>query len=74
MQCLHPTRQAFIEEKTATYNCLRGLVFEVGVITPQSNDALGGMVSEQKNSLPLKVQQCIDDLLERVEYNVAKYD
>ncbi len=32
MQCLHRTRQGFIEEKTATYNRLRGLISEFGVI------------------------------------------
>lgn len=35
------------------------------------------MVSEQKNSLPLQVQQCVDDLLEhinRIEDNIAEYD
>ncbi|HBN5503151.1 IS110 family transposase, partial [Citrobacter freundii] len=30
MQCLHRTRQGFIEEKTATYNRLRGLISEFG--------------------------------------------
>ena len=28
MQCLHRNRQGFIEEKTATYNRLRGLISE----------------------------------------------
>lgn len=77
MQCLHRTRQGFIEEKTATYNRLRGLISEFGIIAPQSTDALRHMVSEQKNSLPLQVQQCVDDLLEhinRIEDNIAEYD
>ncbi len=71
----YPT--GFIEEKTATYNRLRGLISEFGVIAPQSTDALRRMVSEQKNSLPFQVQQCIDDLLEhvdRIEANIADYD
>jgi len=77
MQCLHRTRQGFIEEKTATYNRLRGLISEFGVIAPQSTDALRHIVFEQKNSLPLQVQQCVDDLLEhvaRIEDNIAEYD
>ncbi len=77
MQCLHRTRQGFIEEKTATYNRLRGLISEFGVIAPQSTDALRHMVSQQKSSLPLQVQQCVDDLLEhvaRIEANIAEYD
>lgn len=77
MQCLHRTRQGFIEEKTATYNRLRGLISEFGVIASQSTNALRHMVSVQKNSLPLQVQQCVDDLLEhvdRIEANIAEYD
>lgn len=76
MQCLHRTRQG-LSKKTATYNRLRGLISEFGVIAPQSTDALRRMVSEQKNSLPFQVQQCIDDLLEhvdRIEANIADYD
>ena len=55
----------------------RGLISEFGVIAPQSTDALRHMVSEQKNSLPLQVQQCVDDLLEhvdRIESNLSEYD
>lgn len=40
-----------------TYNRLRGLISEFGVIAPQSTDALRHIVSEQKDSLPLQVQQ-----------------
>lgn len=72
-----PHSSGFIEEKTATYNRLRGLISEFGVIAPQSTDALRHMVSAQKNSLPLQVQQCVDDLLEhvaRIEANIAEYD
>lgn len=71
------TRQDFIEEKTAKYNRIRGLISEFGVISPQSTDALRHMVSVQKSSLPLQVQQCVDDLLEhvdRIEANITEYD
>ena len=77
MLCLHRTRQGFIEEKTATYNRLQGLISEFGVIAPQNTDALRHMASVQKSSLPLQVQQCVDDLLEhvdRIEANIAEYD
>lgn len=77
MQCLYRTRQGFIEKKTATYNRLRGLISEFGVIAPQSTDALRHMASMQKSSLPLQVQQCVDDLLEhvdRIEANITEYD
>src|SRR3546814_5615784 len=38
--CLHRTRQGFIEERTATYNRLRGLLSEFGVVLPQSPERL----------------------------------
>ena len=63
--------------RAATYNHLRGLISEFGVIVPQSTDALRHIVSVQKNSLPLQVQQCVDDLLEhidRIEANITEYD
>ncbi|VCW84725.1 Putative transposase (identified by ISEscan HMM) [Klebsiella variicola] len=75
MRCLHRTVRDLLK-KTATYNRLRGLISEFGVIAPQSTDALRHMVSAQ-NSLPLQVQQCVDDLLEhvaRIEANIAEYD
>jgi transposase len=31
MQCLHRTRQGFIQERTATYNRLRGLISNLGL-------------------------------------------
>jgi transposase len=76
IQCLHRTRQGFIEEKTATYNRLRGLVSEFGVIASQSTDALRYTVSEQKGSLPLQLRQCVDLLehIERIEEKIAEYD
>ncbi len=67
MQCLYRIRQDFIEEKTAKYNRLRGLISEYGVIAPQSTNALRYMVSEQNSSLPLQVQQCVNDLLEHID-------
>jgi transposase len=38
--CLHRTRQGFVEERTATYNRLRGLLSEFGVVLPQSPEKL----------------------------------
>jgi transposase len=48
MQRLHRTRQGFIEEKTAIYNRLLGLISEFGVIAPQSTDALRRMVLSRR--------------------------
>ena len=72
-----PYQTGFIEEKTATYNRLRGLISEFSVIAPQSTDALRHMFSEQKSFLPLQVQQYVHDLLvhiDRIEDNITEYD
>jgi transposase len=45
MQCLHRTRQGFIEERTASYNRLRGLVSEFGLIASQSTEQLRKLAS-----------------------------
>jgi transposase len=77
-QCnAYRTRQGFIQERTATYNRLRGLISEFGVIAPQSTDALRHVVSDQKETLPVQVRLCIDDLLTHVtniEEKIAEYD
>lgn len=76
MQCLHRTCQGFIEEKTASYNRLRGLISEFGAIAPQSTDALRHMVSVQKSALPRQVQQCVNNLLkhvDRIEVSITEY-
>lgn len=77
MLCLHRTRQGFIEEKTAIYNRLRGLISEFGIIAPQRTDALCHTVVDQKNSLPMQVRLCVDDLLAHItsiEERIAEYD
>lgn len=77
MLCLHRTRQGFIEEKTTIYNRLRGLISEFGIIAPQSTDALCHTVVDQKNSLPMQVRLCVDDLLAHItsiEERIAEYD
>lgn len=77
MQCLHRTRQGFIEEKTAAYNRLRGLISEFGVIASQSTAALRYAAARHKDSLPAQVRQCIEDLLAhitRIEEQIAEYD
>jgi transposase len=48
-------KTGFIQERTATYNRLRGLISEFGV-APQSTDALRHVVSDQKETLPVQVR------------------
>ncbi len=77
MQCLHRTRQGFIEGRTASYNRLRGLVSEFGFIAPQRTESLRRLVAEHRENLPGWVRQCIDTLLEHIdaiELKIAEYD
>ncbi|MGF6507713.1 transposase [Paraburkholderia sp. 32] len=50
--CLHRTRQGFVEERTATYNRLRGLLSEFGVVLPQSPEKLRRYITEHLDTLP----------------------
>lgn len=77
MQCLHRTRQGFIEERTASYNRLRGLISEFGLVAPQSTEQLRKLAREHRENLPGWVSQCIDDLLshiDSIELKIAEYD
>src|SRR5471032_2717368 len=62
--CLHRTRQGFVEERTATYNRLRGLLSEFGVVLPQSPEKLRRHVTEHLDTLPGWAKHSISDLLE----------
>lgn len=50
--CPHRTRQGFVEERTATYNRLRGLLAEFGVVLPQSPEKLRAHIANHLDELP----------------------
>ncbi len=75
--CLHRTRQGFVEERTAIYNRLRGLLAEFGVVLPQSPERLRREITAQLDTLPGWARRCISDLLEHagsIEDRLAEYD
>lgn len=47
--CLHRTRQGFVEERTAIYNRLRGLLLEFGAALPQSPEKLRRDITAHRN-------------------------
>ena len=61
--CLHRTRQGFVEERTAIYNRLRGLISEFGIVLPQKVVNLRRHVVAHLEDLPSHVNRCIGDLL-----------
>ena len=66
--CLHRTRQGFIEERTASYNRLRGLLSEFGVVLPQSPERLRREIGPYLDSLPGWAKRCMSELLEHTSH------
>jgi len=75
--CLHRTRQGFVEERTATYNRLRGLMSEFGIVLPQKVACLRREIGAHLEDLPGYANQCIGDLLahaDQLEKRIDDYD
>ena len=75
--CLHRTRNGFVEERTATYNRLRGLVSEFGIVLPLKVTGLRRTIGDHLEDLPGYANQCVGDLLahaDRLDERVAEYD
>ena len=74
---LHRTRQGFVEERTAIYNRLRGLIAEFGIVLPQKVICLRREIGRHLEDLPGYANQCVGDLLahaDRLDALVAEYD
>lgn len=75
--CLHRTRQGFVDERTATYNRLRGLISEFGIALPQKVTGLRQSIGKHLDELPGYARRCIDDLLlhaDQLNARIADYD
>ena len=75
--CLHRTRQGFVEERTATYNRLRGLIAEFGIVLPQKITCLRREMGAHLDDLPGYANRCIGDLLahaDRLDTQIGDYD
>jgi len=74
---LHRTRQGFVEERTATYNRLRGLISEFGIVLPQKVTCLRREIGAHLEDLPGYANRCISDLLahaDRLDTRIDEYD
>ena len=74
---LHRTRTGFVEERTATYNRLRGVISEFGIVCPQKIANLRRALMEHLEDLPGYVNQCVGDLLahaDSLDARIAEYD
>lgn len=75
--CLHRTRQGFVEERTATYNRLRGLIAEFGIVLAQKVACLRREIGAHLEALPGYANRCIGDLLahaDQLDARIAEYD
>lgn len=63
---LHRVRQGFVEERTATFNRIRGLLSEFGIVLPQSAMQVRRLAQLQLEQLPLLAAGALRDLLEHV--------
>ena len=75
--CLHRTRQGFVEDRTATYNRLRGLISEFGIVLPQKVANLRREIGAHLEDLPGYANQCVGDLLAHADWldvRIAEYD
>jgi transposase len=64
---LHRVRQGFVEERTATFNRVRGLIAEFGYVLPNGVEQLRRQVRDVIDRLPAQVARCVHDLLEHAE-------
>jgi len=69
---LHRVRQGFVEERTATFNRLRGLLAEFGHVLPVRTSELCRRVPQLLDKLPSRLAGCVRDLLEHAEQLQAK--
>ncbi|RFC32114.1 MAG: transposase [Candidatus Nitrotoga sp. MKT] len=75
--CLHRTRQGFVEERTACYNRLRGLIAEFGIVLPQKVTCLRREIGVHLENLPGYANLCVGDLLahtSELDAKIAEYD
>ncbi len=74
---LHRTRQGLIQDRTATYNRIRGLIAEFGIVLPQKVERLRTGIGAYLEALPGVSNQCIGDLLKwanQLTESIDRYD
>ena len=74
---LHRTRQGFVEERTALYNRIRGLIAEFGIVLPQKVEKLRGEIGAHLEDLTGWANRCVGDMLahaDRLDERIREYD
>lgn len=74
---LHRTRQGFVDERTATYNRMRGLMSEFGIVFPQKVANLRREIGAHLEDLPGYANQCVGDMLahaDQLDVRIDEYE
>ena len=74
---VHRARQGFVEQRTATFNRIRGLLSEVGIVLPLKAQTVRREAAALLEDLPGWVNTVIGDLLSevhRLDERIAEYD
>jgi transposase len=74
---VHRARQGFVEQRTANFNRIRGLLSEVGIVLPLKADTVRRQAAALLEELPGWVNTVIGDLLSevhRLDERIAQYD
>lgn len=75
--CVHRVRQAFIEQRTATINRIRGLLSEFGIVLPLKADTVRRQATACLEDLPGWANTVIGDMLSevtRLDERIDAYD
>lgn len=69
--CIHRVRQGLVRDRTRMMNQLRGLLSEFGIVMPRgrylAQSAIGGILEDAENGLPMMARGIIDDLWQRIK-------
>jgi transposase len=74
---VHRARQAFVVERTATINRIRGLLAEFGIVLPQKAEVVRREAAQHLEDLPGYANAVIGDLLSQVHHvdeRIKQYD
>ena len=74
---VHRARQAFVEQRTATLNRIRGLLSEFGIVLPLKAEVVRREAAAVLEALPSWANTVIGDLLSEVHHldeRIAQYD
>ncbi len=74
---VHRARQGFIQQRTATFNRIRGLLSELGIVLPLKAETVRREAMAQLEELPGWANTVVGDLLSevsRLDERIAQYD